>query len=160
MRVAIQSASVSARLPAASVGAARYRRAMRLAGRHLALATAAAVLLVAALAAAVGSAGGSAAQRAGTYSAPWRLDGERRPASKRVPILWRAGGYACEWRFLRATASETRRSVTIRVLVRHEPMEEGEYCAAVVAGGRAVVRLERRLGKRRLRHAPVTLPRS
>ena len=116
--------------------------------RSLALAAAAATLVVAATQ--------STAQEAGTYSVPWRLEGERRPAAKRVPILWRAGGYACEWRFLRATARETRRSVTIRVLVRHEPMQEGEYCAAVVAGGEATVRLDRRLGKRRLRHAPVT----
>ena len=126
--------------------------------RPLALTAAAAVIAGAALAVSVVP--GSLAQEAGTYSVPWRLDGERRPASKRVAIRWRAGGYACEWRFLRATAAETRRSVTIRVLVEHEPMQDGEYCAAVVAGGRTVVRLERRLGKRRLRHARVTLPAS
>lgn len=128
--------------------------------RQVALAAAVAFLVAAVAAVVLVDASGRVAQRAGTYSVPWRLDGERRPASKRVAILWRAGGYACEWRFLRATASETRRAVTIRVLAAHEPMEEGEYCAAVVAGGRAVVRLARRLGKRRLRHAPVTLPRS
>jgi hypothetical protein len=133
---------------------------MLVAHRQVALAAAAAVLVAAVAAFVLVRASGSAAQRAGTYSVPWRLDGERRPASKRVPVLWRAGGYACEWRFVRATVSETRRAVTIRVLAEHEPMEEGEYCAAVVAGGRAVVRLQRRLGKRRLRHARVTLPRS
>lgn len=130
---------------------------MRPAGRPRALAAAAAVVALVVLAVLL-AAGRSAAQEAGTYSVPWRLDGERRPAAKRVAILWRAGGYACEWRFLRATARETRRSVTIRVLVEHEPMGEGEYCAAVVAAGEATVRLDRRLGRRRLRHARVTMP--
>ena len=118
------------------------------------LAVCVALVAIAAVVAAV--AGPSGAQEPGTHSVPWRLDGERRPASKRVPVLWRAGGYACEWRFLRATARETRRSVTIRVLAEHDPMEPEEVCPAVVAGGRATVRLQRRLGDRRLRHAPVT----
>ena len=122
------------------------------------LIVAALVAATAAVAVGTGGSGAPDADAATAYSVPWRLHGDRRPRSREVRILWRAGGYACEWRFERATATETRRSVTIRVLAEHEPMPPGTVCAAVVAGGRAMVRLDRRLGSRRLRHAPVTMP--
>jgi hypothetical protein len=45
--------------------------------------------------------------------------------------------------------------VTIRVVARHTPREEGTVCPAVLPNGRARVRLDRPLGKRRLVHARV-----
>ena len=69
-------------------------------------------------------------------------------------MAWRANGTACEWRLVSATAKETRRSVTIRVVAAHRDREPGEVCTAVEPRGEATVRLRRRLGGRRLRHAP------
>ena len=124
--------------------------------RAAGIALAAAVVAASAVALPAGSP--AVAVEGDVYSARWQLDGPRRPASRTVRVHWVGGGYACEWRFLRATATETRRSVTIRVLLEHHPMGPGEVCAAVVAEGRARVRLRRPLGSRRLRHAPVTMP--
>ena len=90
---------------------------------------------------------------------PWKLDGPRKERSRLVRIHWDAGGTACEWRFLRATVSESRRWVTIRAVAQHRDREPGEVCTAVTAEGEATARLARPLGKRRLRHAKVTITR-
>ena len=92
----------------------------------------------------------------GVHSVPWHLDGKRQAGSRTVRIVWSIGrGYACEWTFLGATARERRRSVTIRARARYTPREEGTICPAVTPGGPAKVRLDRRLGTRRLLHARV-----
>ena len=91
-------------------------------------------------------------------SVPWRTDpyaGE--PAGRKIRIIANYyGGFACQYRFHRASARETSKSVTIKVLAHKRGMKQDQYCTLEVGGDFATVRLKEELGDRELRHAPVT----
>ncbi len=91
-------------------------------------------------------------------SAPWRTDpNDGEPAGRKIKIIANYyGGFACQYRFHRASARETSKSVTIKVLAHKRGMREDQYCTLEVGGDFATVRLEEELGDRELRHAPVT----
>ena len=91
-------------------------------------------------------------------SVQWdRAEGDR-SRGRSIPIRYTYWGYACQYRFHRASARETEKMVTIKVLAHRREMREGEACTAVVGGGETVVKLRKPLGSRRLRHAPKSDP--
>ena len=77
---------------------------------------------------------------------------------RKIEVRYSYRGWACQYRFHRATARETDRTVTIKVLAHWRPMRKDEACIAIAGGGRTTVKLRRPLGNRKLRHAPVTDP--
>ena len=103
------------------------------------------------------------------------LADESRPGERYVSVQWdrREGdtsrgrtiairytywGYACQYRFHRASARETATTVTIKVLAHRRELQSGEVCTAVVGGGETTVKLKKPLGSRRLRKAPKSDP--
>ncbi len=93
-------------------------------------------------------------------SLKWRpdpRDGE--PAGRKISILYEYGsGYICQYRFHRASARETEKSVTIKVLAHRREMRQDEACIAIAGGGSTVVKLKKPLGDRELRHAATNDP--
>lgn len=75
-----------------------------------------------------------------------------------IPIRYTYSGYACQYRFHRASARETSTTVTIKVLAHRREMRSDEACPAVVGGGSTTVKLKKPLGSRKLRHAPKSDP--
>jgi hypothetical protein len=75
-----------------------------------------------------------------------------------IAIRYTFWGYACQYRFHRASARETATTVTIKVLAHRREMRSDEACAAVVGGGTTTVKLKKPLGSRRLRKAPKSDP--
>lgn len=91
-------------------------------------------------------------------SMEWAPNGTPKPESRKVKIRWSGDGFACQYRFHRASARETKTTVTIKVLVHWRKMAEDEACILIAAGGTATVRLDEPLGDRKLRHAPTNDP--
>jgi hypothetical protein len=91
-------------------------------------------------------------------SVPWRADpNDGKPAGRKIRIIATYhGGFRCQYRFHRASTRETSKSVTIKVLVHKREMKQDQYCTLELGGDFATVRLEKELGDRQLRHAPVT----
>ena len=77
-------------------------------------------------------------------------------AGRKIDVVYRYRGFACQYRFHRASARETDDAVTIKVLAHRREMRSDEICTLELGGGRTVVRLREPLGDRDLRHAPVT----
>jgi hypothetical protein len=91
-------------------------------------------------------------------SVQWdRKEGDR-SRGRTIPIKYTYWGYACQYRFHRASARETETTVTVKVLAHRRELRDGEACTAVVGGGPAEVKLKKPLGSRRLRHAPKSDP--
>jgi hypothetical protein len=89
----------------------------------------------------------------------WRADPrDGEPAGRKIGVFYEYGGYVCQYRFHRASARETEKSVTIKVLAHRREMREDEACIAVAGGGSTVVRLKKPLGDRELRHARTNDP--
>ncbi len=61
----------------------------------------------------------------------------------------------CNYSFVRVAVGETRRTVTIAVYDRYEPLPKGVACAAQARIAGATVRLHAPLDGRGLLHAPV-----
>jgi len=91
-------------------------------------------------------------------SVAWERAAGDRSRGKSIPIRYTYWGYACQYRFHRASARETETTVTIKVLAHRREMRADEACTAVVGGGETVVKLKRPLGGRKLRHAPKSDP--
>ena len=91
-------------------------------------------------------------------SVEWRPDpSDGEPAGRKIRVVFNYWhGFACQYRFHRASARETRKSVTIKVLAHKRDMKPDQICTLEVGGDRATVKLEEPLGDRKLRHAPVS----
>ena len=100
-----------------------------------------------------GSAGSPATTNTKTISrsVPWTLV---RADERRLVLRYAAGtcGRGDEPTRPRARVNETDESATVEVLAR---VVEANPCAGLVVAGRLRVRLDRPLGDRKLRHAPV-----
>lgn len=90
-------------------------------------------------------------------SVEWQPDpNDGQPAGRKILIQYTYRGCPGAYRFHRASARETDKSVTIKVLAHYRQPPPDTVCPAVAYLGREVVRLKRPLGNRKLRHAPVT----
>ena len=86
-------------------------------------------------------------------SVEWFTDPDE--AGRKIALVYHYRGFACQYRFHRASARETSETVTIKVLAHRREMRSDEACTLELGGGRTVVRLREPLGDRELRHAPV-----
>ena len=91
-------------------------------------------------------------------SVQWDRAAGDKSRGRSIPIRYTYWGYACQYRFHRASARETKTTVTIKVLAHRRELRSDEACIAVVGGGDTVVKLKKPLGSRRLRHAPKSDP--
>ncbi len=87
-------------------------------------------------------------------SAEWQTDPNE--GGRKIVVRWMGKAYACQYRFHRVAVRETDEYVRIKVLLHRRNMREGEACIAIATGGTEKVKLQRPLGDRELRHAPVT----
>jgi hypothetical protein len=91
-------------------------------------------------------------------SVEWAPKGTPKPSARKLKLRWSGDGFACQYRLHRASARETRTTVTIKVLVHWRAMGDDEACILITAGGAATVKLDEPLGNRQLRHAPTNDP--
>ena len=91
-------------------------------------------------------------------SVEWQEHPNDPPAGRKIVVRYFPKGFTCQYRFHSATARETSKSVTIKVLEHWHEADQEHTCIAVLGGGEATVKLKRPLGDRALRHAPVDDP--
>ena len=119
----------------------------------LAISTAMAIGALAAVAA------GHPSEKGERYvSVAWQPNqGNGEPAGRKIGVYWSyTTGFGCQYRPHSVSARETKKSVTIKVLVHKRELKPGETCTTELAGDHGVAKLREPLGNRKLRHAPTT----